>query len=245
MNRLHYCLGSLFAMVTLYACSNDPKVKPIIPVSAYDVSVWAGKDTSLTILDTAVTGIKLTNSNETIAAAKLEGRKILISGVKEGVAVLTLSVLNEERQGGVTVKVIGLQGVGWRRVDRNDKYPLTITIEATDATFAEQLKKQLTEEILPKVTEGPANLVFTGANNGTFMEGRGSKLVREGNFTFANLKLTLNPAANPEVYTIVPQSPTSIKLVRDRTEEFKAANPDKGITLVKVETYWGKINTPG
>ncbi|SHL45768.1 hypothetical protein SAMN05444266_103396 [Chitinophaga jiangningensis] len=245
MNRLHYCLVSLFA-VALFACSNDPEVKPIIPISAYNVSVWAGKDTSLTILDTAVTGLKLTNSNETLATAKLEGRKILISGLIEGAVTLTLSAVGDERQGGVTVKVLGLQGGGgWRRVDRNDKFPLTITVQATDAAFAEQLKKQLTDEVLGKVTEGPAYLVFNGTSSGKFMEARGSKPTREGNFTFQQLKLTLNPGTTPELYTIVPQSPTTIKMVRDRTAEFIAANPDKGIQLVKIESFWGKISTPG
>lgn len=246
MNRLHYCLVSLFAVVTLFACSNDPEVTPpTIPLGSTDVKIWAGKDTSISINDTAVSAITLNSSNTDVATIKLEGRKIQIHAVKEGVTTVLLNAPGN-RQGALTVRIIGIGGgTGWRRVDRNDKFPLVISVQAADAAFAEKLKTQLTDEILGKVTDGPAALIFTGTDSGTFVEGRGSKMIREGNYTFRNLTLTLNPGATQELYTLVPQNLTTFKMVRDRTEEFKAANPDKGIELVKVETYWGKINTPG
>lgn len=227
------------AACVFFSCKKN-KAEPRITPASKNVTLWAGKDTAITI--SGVTGrFTATSGDETIASAVVQNDKVLISTDMPGST--TIKITDEaERTAEIKVMARSLDGP-WRRVEGSSQLVTQVLVEANNADFANDLESQLLAEAEKPVNARYGLLFITPAQ--TFQEFHGNTLIREGTFSFRKLTLTLTQDAQVEVYQLNPIGAGLIGLERDLTEEQKALHPDKGITKVVVIRYLLSPITPG
>lgn len=104
MKKSSFVLSALFLAVTFVACDKDDDKPKSLSFNKSKVEVLVNKNDTTTVIG-GTTPFTLSVSDTTIAKAKTANSKVIVTGVKEGAAVIT--VVDKNKVSGklnVTVK---------------------------------------------------------------------------------------------------------------------------------------------
>ncbi|CAL1519407.1 hypothetical protein [Chitinophaga sp. MM2321] len=224
----------------LSSCKKDQQPDKI-QLSSHQVELWAGQDTVISISG-APKQYTVSSENEEIARVVIQDNRILITTDLPGSTIIHIT---DGANNTSTIKLRALSVIGtWRRAEGDESLKARIFVETGDPVFADELQRQLFEATIKQ--PGTNYMIhFSTDPVMTFTERQQNTVLREGEFLFRNLTLTLTHNAIEDVYKIKPLDYGVIGLEQDLTAHYKALHPDKDIKKVVIVTHVRKATFPG
>lgn len=238
--------------VILSSCSENKECcvipAPPDPVEDPRLWLWSGQDSLLKAAGDP--GIYTVSSdNEEVATAEVTDKGLLITAGKPGG---TLVHINGGSGQDFTLEVQSTFISGeWENITDHETYEDTVIVEAENASFAAELKKELEEEIASRYGYGFKFLQHTNSRTGEldsatfvqlFPETHGTNrpyTYRRGTYSFSELTLRLYPAeGEEEIYRLIPyEDRTILGLRQDLTDHYRNLYPDKDVRKVSVTLH--------
>lgn len=226
----------LFLSLSIHSCSNDISggdKNSKIGLSSYDLSLWAGQDTLIAILDN-YSSYTITTDKKEVAFGEVINDKVCVKTNNVGNAILRLSDSND-RIADIKVNSKSIKG-GWK-VTQSAELVSKVLVESDDEKFASTLH----DEILLKAQRNVGTIYNFMENESKLTVKYRDKDLIEGEFSYQRLQLITKYNNVEEIYTINPLSTNFVQVIKDETLQYQALYPRKDISKVQIFEYWVMI----